>query len=347
MSNSISENDITVFLEALKGMRIMDDVLMNEFVKRDKENGYQALSVILRAFTGLNLKVRTAQVQSMLTGAGGRSIWLDIRAEDEQGRIIDLEMQRAVDAALPKRAVDYYLAEPLTKTWIEDFTDGATGEIVSVPREEIIRRRGELITPQEAASLNFLIQTGEIESILVTDQRRQATEYNNSYLKPYQVIALVNRKREKLILEAQTVSLAMDVARDWIELNYKGDFTIIGASALLNVILLNSNLLTLEEAAMAEEEEGETGRFYKADAEIKIKYLGEDEPREEKFTFIVKTLDVDTAKAAAAAWIAAREQERQNTEEISSIKTTLTAATPFSCTAIIPRAFCEAYREIE
>ena len=105
MCDSISENDIIVFLEALKGMRIMDDVLMNEFVKRDKENGYQALGVILRAFTGLNLKVRTAQVQSMLTGAGGRSIWLDIRAEDEQGRIIDLEMQRAVDAALPKRAV--------------------------------------------------------------------------------------------------------------------------------------------------------------------------------------------------------------------------------------------------
>lgn len=40
MCDSISENDIIVFLEALKGMRIMDDVLMNEFVKRDKENGY-------------------------------------------------------------------------------------------------------------------------------------------------------------------------------------------------------------------------------------------------------------------------------------------------------------------
>lgn len=257
----------------------------------------------------------------------------------------EAETFRVTDA---NQAIDYYLAEPLTKTWIEDFTDSATGVIVSVPREEIIRRRGELITPQEAASLNFFIQSGEIESILVTDQRRQATEYNNSYLKPYQVTALVNRKREKFILEAQTVSLAMDVARDWIELNYKGDFTIIGSSALLNVVLLNNNLLSLEDASDATEEEGETGRFYKADAEIKIKYVGEDEPREEKFTFIVKTLDVDTAKAAASAWIAAREQERQNTDkEISSIKTTLTAATPFSCTAIIPRAFCEAYRESE
>ena len=45
MSDSISEKDITVFLKTLNRLRIMDDVLMNEFVKRDKENGYQALSV--------------------------------------------------------------------------------------------------------------------------------------------------------------------------------------------------------------------------------------------------------------------------------------------------------------
>ena len=96
MSDSISEKDITVFLETLNGLRIMDDVFMNEFVKRDKENGYQALGMILKAFTGLDLKVQTAEVQSILTGAGGRSVWLDNEAEDEQGRIIDLEMQRAV-----------------------------------------------------------------------------------------------------------------------------------------------------------------------------------------------------------------------------------------------------------
>ncbi len=256
----------------------------------------------------------------------------------------DAVIFRVTDA---DEAIGYYLAEPLTKTWTEDFMDRSTGEVVSVRREDIIKRRGEFITPQEAPSLNFLIQSGEIESILVSDQRRLAAEYNDARLKPYKVTALINGKRQQFILEAQTASLAMDVARDWIELNYKGDFTIIGASALLNVVLLNSNLLSLEEAGAVndENEEGETGRFYKADAEIKIKYFGEEEPREEKFTFIVKTLDVDTAKAAAAAWIAARAQERDADKEISSIKTTLTAATPFSCTAIIPRAFCEAYKE--
>ena len=105
MSNVISENDKVAFLETLKGLRIIDDGFMNEFVKRDKENGYKALNVILKAFTGLDLKVRTAQVQSLMTGIGGRSVWLDIEAEDEDGRIYDLEMQRIAGDVLPKRAV--------------------------------------------------------------------------------------------------------------------------------------------------------------------------------------------------------------------------------------------------
>ena len=105
MSDSISENDKAAFLETLKGLRIMDDVFMNEFVKRDRENGYQALNVILKAFTGLDLKVRTAKVQSILTGAGGRTVWLDIEAEDEDGRIYDLEMQRSTGKDLPARAL--------------------------------------------------------------------------------------------------------------------------------------------------------------------------------------------------------------------------------------------------
>ena len=77
-------------------------------------------------------------------------------------------------------AVGYYLAEDLTKTWQEDFTDGDTGEVVTINRQEMIKRRGELITPELASSLNFFIQAGDIETIRVSDQRRQATEYNNS-----------------------------------------------------------------------------------------------------------------------------------------------------------------------
>lgn len=252
----------------------------------------------------------------------------------------------------PADAIGYYLAEDLTKTWQEDFTDGDTGEVVTINRREIIKRRGELVTPDFASSLIFFIQTGDVTEIKVSDQRRQAVEYNNARLKPYKVTAIINNKRHQFILEAQTVELAMEVARDWIELNYNGDFTIIGASALTNVVILNSTLERFndetgeaEEISGSGEADGETTRYYKADAEVKITYFGEEEPRDVKFTFIVKTLDVDTAKAAATAWIAARMKDNNDPDhEISSVKTTLTAATPFSCTALINRAFCEAYR---
>lgn len=251
-------------------------------------------------------------------------------------------------------AIGYYLAEDLTKTWQEEFSDGDTGEIVTINRQEIIKRRGELITPELASSLNFYIQLGDIKTIRVSDQSRQATEYNNTRLKPYKVTALINSKRHQFILEAQTVELAMEVARDWIELNYNGDFTIIGTTALMNVILLNSTLERqntetgdLEEISGSGEADGETTRYYKAEAEVKITYLGEEEPQDINFTFIVKTLDVDTAKAAATAWIAAKMKDNNDpNREISAVKTTLTSATPFSCTALINRAFCEAYRTI-
>lgn len=255
----------------------------------------------------------------------------------------------------PAEMVGFYLAEPLTKKWKEDFTDADTGEVITIDREEIILRRGVLVTAEQAQSISFYYQCGDIAKPLkLTNQRRQAEEYNGTGLKPYKVSAIINDKRHKFILEAQTVELAMEVARDWIELNYNGWFTIVGATALSNVILLNSTMERYNDQGEAEEvcgtgeTDGETTRYYMADAEVQIKYFGEDEPEEHKFTFIVKTLDVDTAKAAATAWITARMRKNNSQtadgKEISSVKTSLTAAKPFSCAALINRAFSEAYK---
>lgn len=262
------------------------------------------------------------------------------------------------ESSEPAEMVGFYLAEPLQKTWQEDFIDSDTGEVVSINRCELIMRRGEYISPEQAESIRFYIQSGDITTpIKLTNQRRQAEEYNTASLKPYKVSATINSKRHKFILEAQTVELAMEVARDWIELNYKGDFTITGANALSNVILLNSNMERFNDKGETEEiigtgeADGETTRYYMAEAEVIVSYFGEEDTDEHKFTFIVKTLDVDTAKAAATAWITAKVRKNNNEiphgREISSVKTSLTAAKPFSCAALINRAFCEAYKITE
>lgn len=262
------------------------------------------------------------------------------------------------ESSEPAEMVGFYLAEPLQNTWQEDFIDSDTGEVVSINRCELIMRRGEYISPEQAERISFYIQSGDITTpIKLTNQRRQAEEYNTASLKPYKVSATINSKRHKFILEAQTVELAIEVARDWIELNYKGDFTITGANALSNVILLNSNMERFNDKGETEEiigtgeADGETTRYYMAEAEVIVSYFGEEDTDEHKFTFIVKTLDVDTAKAAATAWITAKVRKNNNEipdgREISSVKTSLTAAKPFSCAALINRAFCEAYKITE
>lgn len=258
----------------------------------------------------------------------------------------------------PAEMIGYYLAEPLQKTWQEDFADSETGELITINRCEVFMRRGVYITPEQAQTISFYYQSGELDKpVKMSNQRRQAEEYNTSALKPYKVSATINNKRHKFILEAQTVELAMEVARDWIELNYNGTFTITGANALQNVILLNRDMERFNDNGEAEEiigtgeADGETTRHYMAEAEVIVSYFGEDETDEHKFTFIVKTLDVDTAKAAATAWMTAKVRKNNNEtadgREISSVKTSLTAAKPFSCAALINRAFCEAYKITE
>ena len=60
---------------------------MNEFVKRNREERYAALIVIMKAFTGFDLNMRRMQVRSVLTGAGGRTVGLDIVCQEPPLRL--------------------------------------------------------------------------------------------------------------------------------------------------------------------------------------------------------------------------------------------------------------------
>lgn len=251
----------------------------------------------------------------------------------------------------PAEMIGYYFAEPVYKTWKEDITDGDTGEIITIDRRELLFKRGASITPETAASLTFLYEAGEINGLLtVTDQRRAATEAGIYGLRPYSVVAAINRKSYKFILQAQNVDLALEVARDWIELNYDGEFLIKSVTELNNVVILNSYLEKIDPLGEAQvisnpDSEAEGDRFYKAEAEVKIDYFDDDDPGEVNFTFLVKTADIDTARSAASAWIANRIQNDWQGRQVKHITTTLTAAVPFTCTAIINRLFCEAYKQ--
>lgn len=87
-------------MERIKEMRLIDDIFMSK-VFEDRA----CAEVLLRAILKKNdLKVKNVNVQYDIKNLQGRSVRLDILAEDEIGKIYDIEVQRSNTGADAKQA---------------------------------------------------------------------------------------------------------------------------------------------------------------------------------------------------------------------------------------------------
>lgn len=87
-------------MERIKEMRLIDDIFMSK-VFEDRA----CAEVLLRAILKKNdLKVKNVNVQYDIKNLQSRSVRLDILAEDEIGKIYDIEVQRSNTGADAKRA---------------------------------------------------------------------------------------------------------------------------------------------------------------------------------------------------------------------------------------------------
>ena len=87
-------------LERLREFRLLDDTFMTK-VFEDPNCARLLLRIILER---KDLEVTSVQTQSLLKNLQGHSVWLDIRAEDTDDRMYDVEVQRDDRGAIPKRA---------------------------------------------------------------------------------------------------------------------------------------------------------------------------------------------------------------------------------------------------
>lgn len=89
------------YLELLKGLRLMDD----DFFSEALDEKIEPVEYILRTILERNdIKVQCTEAQVEYKSATKRSIKLDIRAVDTEGRILDIEVQRADKGASVRRA---------------------------------------------------------------------------------------------------------------------------------------------------------------------------------------------------------------------------------------------------
>lgn len=252
-----------------------------------------------------------------------------------------------------------FLASNVLKTWNEDFIDESTGEVVTIERNEILFERGSYIDDDLAQQINFSIQAEEIKDVEVSNQRRLAAPNQRTGLYPFKVSARIGTKRRTFILQAQDAAKAIEVATDYIELNFRNSFDITDIKLMDNVVILNDRLRKSVEAKEGANEEGaepdngeetrDDTKYYKVEAEVAISTENEEEPEKKPYDFIVRTKDVDTAKVVITAWINDKVKERteRDGDERKVIDLSILSASPFACNAIVDKAFCLAYREQE
>lgn len=258
-----------------------------------------------------------------------------------------------------RRMVGKFLASNVLKSWNEDFVDESTGEAVTIERNEILFERGRYIDSDLAQQINFSIQAEEIKDVEVSNQRRLAKPDKREGLYPFKVSAAIGSKRHSFILQAQDAVKAIEVATDYIELNFNYNFNITDVKLLNRVVILNERLRKFVEAeeganeAGVETDDSEEARndtkYYKVEAEVAIRTENEEEPEKRPYDFIVRTKDVDTAKVVITAWINAKVRERteRDGDERKVVDLSILSASPFACNAIVDKAFCLAYRETE
>lgn len=260
----------------------------------------------------------------------------------------------------PRRLLDRYLVNSIKKKWNEDFSDEDTGEIVSIERSELLFDKGMLIDQDTLAKIRFSIEAGEItEDIEVSNQLRMAFERPNETMFPYIVQAEIGDKKQKFLLYATSLDMALLVAKDFIELNCDDGFTIIMAKEFDDCIILLDNLAEyktgnsddLPDTDDEEDECEKAGRknelkkFYQIESRILYQSTGEH-----FYTFLVHTFNGDRAMLLINNYLKEKEEERAleastngNAYKVEDIHAGVETSKIVPIGRFIPREFSEVY----
>ena len=179
----------------------------------------------------------------------------------------------------PKELLNKFLTRNLTRTWMDDFVDADTHEVVSVERSEIILTKGTCLNHENMQYVMFHIQTGDItEPIEVSNQSRQGDECKYCRY-PFLCKVNINGTITKFLLEARGVRQVLDIVADWCELNCQGKFGILEVKEYDSAVILVDKL-----------------RQYSID-EAQKRYLEGEIPFEEFMDEVVDDIELDKTSA--------------------------------------------------
>lgn len=282
----------------------------------------------------------------------------------------------------PSKMINKYTVNRVMKTWTEKVYDESANESVEIERHEILLDKGVLINGDVLSSIRFWIEEGSINEIEVSNQRRMAYQSENTRLFPYKAMVKINDKKYSFLLYAVSVSNAIEILSDFIELNYTGGFYITELKEMdycmilvdklksvtqrnieLDVAYLNDEISMEEylESKIDEEyndnEDNEDGdplklKFYQIGAHI-IQRLPDIPDEEYNATFIVQTFSAVRANMIIEKYLKDQQekhyQESLNHPDRNFVKKEIFSfieeSKIISVGKFIPRQFSETYSE--
>lgn len=224
----------------------------------------------------------------------------------------------------PKKMLNKWLASDVIKEWTEEFTDKDTGNLIPIKCNEILFKKGLYLDQDNIQRIQFSIEAGEIKDIEVSNQHREGYEYKNEALYSYIVQVSSNLKKRKYLLLASGVENAVDITRDYLELNTDNGFAITMIKKNDPCVILNDSRLyddvdiydsdsddqKYDDDGNEIKEEVKTVKFFQIDLNIKtqvdIMMDGEGDNR----TFIVQTYSAEDAMLLIKSYLEESEDDR-------------------------------------
>lgn len=231
----------------------------------------------------------------------------------------------------PEMMVGKFLAKPLYRKWLEDFSDEDTGEVVSIDRSELILQAGVLLDGDAVSQLLFHIQSDDISEVEVSNQKREGIFVKDNGVDVWNTVIDVNGKNVKLLLYANSAEMAIEASRDFIELNYSGMCKTKSVKDFGDYILIDNQLIKEGD----QELDSNSKKMYKF--EVVITQGETIFPQR----FVVFASDTETAMINIHDWLIKNQSEHySNTDEF---KIALETVTVVPCNHIIEKDFSEAY----
>lgn len=274
----------------------------------------------------------------------------------------------------PARMLNKYLVTRLCRKWNESFIDEATGETITVERSELILDKGTFIDQDKLAKIRFYMSEGSIDEIEVSNQRRQSFELKNEVFYPYLAQVQIKDKKYKILFYARSVENAVVILKDYIELNFEGQFNIIMVKEFDSCIVLQDKLKNkkydfenaycrgeitteafLEELANQVDEEEKEDRaefkWYKINSKI-FEMDKEGNENESSFVFVVKSASAERANMLINIYLKRKQEERAKEVmnnggifEKKDIAAAIEESSIIPVGCFIPKEFSEVYND--